>query len=408
MSEPIVVTGLGCVTALGLTADESWIAARDGDTGVHPHDFDTGPNGPGGRTFQAALVRGDATAALEQALGRRIAGSLDPFAVFLLKAAHEALGQAGLLGERLGDRAACVMGSGICGIATLEKAYERLFGLKADKVHPLTVPRVMVSAPVSAVAMEFGITGPVFTTSSACASAAHAIAQGAAMIAGGLADIAVVGGSEAMATPGGMRAWAGLQAMSDSACRPFSAGRDGMVIGEGGAALVLERESHATARGATVLARYLGAGMSSDAFHWTQPSLEGAVSAMRQACAPAGLLAADQVLISTHGTGTPLNDKNEAAAIRALFGERAASHPVIATKSAHGHVIGGSPAVQAVLALKALEAGLAPPILGYLGPDDDCAGLDLVLGEARPIEARAAVVNAFAFGGLNCTLAFAL
>jgi nodulation protein E len=408
MSEAIVVTGLGCVCALGLTADETWAAARDADTGIHIQDFDTGPNGPGLRTYPAALVRGDATAALEAAFERRIGGSLDPFAIFALKAAHEALGQAGLLGRRLGDRAACVIGSGIAGILTLEKAYERLFGLKAHKVHPLTVPRVMVSAPVSAVAMEFGVTGPVFATSSACASAGHAIAQGAALIAGGLADVAIVGGTEAMATPGGMRAWEGLQAMSETTCRPFSIGRDGLVMGEGGAALVLERESHAVARGARPLARYLGAGMSSDAFHWTQPSLEGAVAAMRQACAPAGLLDGGEVLISAHGTGTPLNDKNEAAAIRALFGDAAFRHPVIATKSAHGHVIGASAAVQAVIALKALEAGLAPPILGYLGPDEECGGLDLVLGQARPIRARAALVNAFAFGGLNCSLAFGL
>jgi nodulation protein E len=257
--------------------------------------------------------------------------------------------------------------------------------------------------------MEFGVRGPVFATSSACASAGHAIAQGAALIAGGLADLAIVGGSEAMATPGGMRSWEGLQAMSDSGCRPFSAGRDGMVIGEGGAALVLERESHAAARGARPLARYLGGGMSSDAFHWTQPSLEGPVSAMRQACEAAGLLDAGEILISAHGTGTPLNDKNEAAAIRVLFGDAAAqTHPVIATKSAHGHVIGASAAVQAVIALKALEAGLAPPILGYLGPDPECGELNLVLGEARPIKARAALVNAFAFGGLNCALAFGI
>lgn len=408
MSEAIVVTGLGCVCALGLTADETWAAARDADPGVHIQDFDTGPNGSGVHSYPAALVRGDAVAALEAALGKRIGGSLDPFAIFALLAAHEALGQAGLLGRRLGDRAACVMGSGIAGLQTLEKAYERLFGLKANKVHPLTVPRVMVSAPVSAVAMEFGITGAVFATSSACASAAHAIAQGAALIAGGLADLVVVGGSEAMATPGGMRAWEGLQAMSETTCRPFSAGRDGMVIGEGGAALVLERESSAAARGARPLARFLGAGMSSDAFHWTQPSLEGPVAAMRQACAPAGLTDADQVLVSAHGTGTPLNDKNEAAALRAVFGDRAQAHPVIATKSAHGHVIGASAAVQAVIALKALEAGLAPPILGYLGPDPECGDLALVLGEARPIQARATLINAFAFGGLNCSLAFGL
>ena len=406
MAERIVVTGLGAVSALGLTADETWASARDGLTGIALHDFDTGPNGSGVRSNPAALVKGDAVAALEAALGRRVAGALDPFALYALKAAHEALGQAGLLGAPLGSRAAAVLGNGIGGLHTLEKGYERIFGQKAQKVHPLTIPRVMVSAPVSAIAMEFGIKGPVFATSSACASAAHAIAQGAALIAGGLADVAVVGGSEAMASPGGMRAWEGLQAMSASTCRPFSEGRDGMVIGEGAAALVLEREGHAELRGATPLAWYVGAGMSSDAFHLTQPSLDGAVTAMRQACEAGGFLAGEELLISAHGTGTALNDRNEAAAIRELFGWAAPRHPVIATKSAHGHVIGASAAVQTVIGLQALTAGLAPPILGYLGPDEDCAGLDLVLGEARPIRAKSLLVNAFAFGGLNCCLAF--
>ena len=406
MPERIVVTGLGAVSALGLNADENWISARDGDGGIALHDFDTGPNGSGVKTNPAALVRGDPVPVLEAAFGRRIAGSLDPVALYALKAAHEALQQAGLLGSPLGPRAAAVMGSGIGGLHTLEKGYERLFGLKAQKVHPLTVPRVMLSAPVSAIAMEFGINGPVFSTSSACASAAHAIAQGAALIAGGLADIAVVGGSEAMASPGGMRSWEGLQAMTESTCRPFSQGRDGMAIGEGGAALVLESERHAERRGAAPIAWYVGAGMTSDAFHWTQPSLEGAMAAMRQACEGGGFLAGEELLISAHGTGTALNDKNEAAAIRELFGWAAPRHPVIATKSAHGHVIGASPAVQSVIAIRALQEGLAPPILGYLGADEDCAGIDLVLGEARPIKAKALLVNAFAFGGLNCCLAF--
>jgi nodulation protein E len=406
MAERIVVTGLGAVSALGLTADENWAAARDGVAGIRMCDFDTGPNGPGLKTNPAALVKGDPVPLLEAAFGRRIGGSLDPFAIYALKAAHEALGQAGLLGQPLGPRAAAVFGNGIGGLQTLEKAYERLFGLKANKVHPLTVPRVMVSAPVSAIAMEFGVNGPVFATSSACSSAAHAIAQGAALLAGGLADVAVVGGSEAMASPGGIRSWEGLQAMTESTCRPFSAGRDGMAIGEGGAALVLETERHAELRGATPLAWYVGAGMTSDAFHWTQPSLEGAMTAMRQACEAGGFLAGEELLISAHGTGTPLNDKNEAAAIRELFGWAAPRHPVIATKSAHGHVIGASPAVQSVIALRALREGLAPPIQGYLGPDEDCAGIDLVLGEARPIKARSLLVNAFAFGGLNCCLAF--
>lgn len=406
MADRLVVTGLGAVSALGLTADETWAAARAGESGVKPTLFDPGPHGPTPHTNPAALVKGDAVAALEAALGRRIGNSLDPFASLAVKAAHEALAQAGLVGAPLGERAACVMGSGIGGLHTLEKGYERFYGMKAEKLHPLTVPKVMVSAPVSAIAIEFGITGPVFATSSACASSGHAVAQGAALIASGLADVAVVGGSEAMASPGDMRAWEGLQAMSDTTCRPFSAGRDGMVIGEGAAALVIERESHAAARGAAPLAVFAGAGLSSDAYHWTQPSLDGAVAAMRRA-GEAGALADDEtLLISAHGTGTPLNDKNEAAAIRALFGEAAARHPVIATKSAHGHVIGASAALQAVIGLKALADGVAPPILGYLGPDEDCAGLDLVLGEARPIAARALLVNAFAFGGLNCSLLF--
>jgi nodulation protein E len=406
MAERLVVTGLGAVSALGLTAEENWAAARDGRGGIAITELDPGPHGPAPTSYAVALVREDALSVLEARLDRRIGQSLDPFAYYALMAAHEALGQAGLLGAPLGPRGAAIMGNGIAGLRTLEKAYERFFGLKATKIHPLTVPRVMVSAPASAVAMEFGITGPVFATSSACASAGHAIAQGASLIRDGLADVAVVGGSEAMASPGGVRSWDGLQAMSETTCRPFSAGRDGMVIGDGGAAIVLERESHAEARGATPLAYYMGAGLTSDAFHWTQPSLEGAMSAMRQAVTAGGLMDDDQVLISTHGTGTPLNDKNEAEAIRGIFGDAAARHPVIATKSAHGHVIGASAALQTVIALQGLNAGLAPPILGYLGPDEDCAGLDLVLGEARAITAKSLLVNAFAFGGLNVCLSF--
>jgi nodulation protein E len=406
MPESIVVTGLGAVSALGLSASENWTAARDGRGGIEMTLFDAGQYGPPPDNFPAAMVKGDCVAALEAALGRRVGASLDLFSVFVLKAAHEALGQAGLLGKRLGPRAAAVTGHGIGGLRTLEKGYERLFGMRGGKVHPLTIPRVMVSAPVSAIAMEFGVTGPVFGTSSACSSSGHAISQGAMMIQAGLADLAVVGGSEAMACPGGMKSWDNLGAMSETTCRPFSKDRDGMIVGEGGAALVIERESHAEARGATPLAYYVGAGLSSDAFHWTQPSLEGAVTTMRQACEAGGLLSGEEVLISAHGTGTELNDVNEAQAIVALFGEAAAHQPVIATKSAHGHVIGGSAALQAVIAIQAIREGLAPPILGYLGPDEACAGVDLVLDTARPIKAKATLINAFAFGGLNAALAF--
>jgi nodulation protein E len=179
-----------------------------------------------------------------------------------------------------------------------------------------------------------------------------------------------------------------------------------MAIAEGAAAMVLEDWDHAQARGATILAELAGFGMSSDAGHLTQPALEGAVSSMTQACLEAGVLEADNILIAAHGTGTPLNDKNEAEAIRAVFGARAAGHPLTATKSAHGHLIGATTALQAVIGLQAMRAGLAPPILNFEAPDPDCAGLDLVLEQARPIDCTTLLVNAFAFGGLNTSLVF--
>jgi nodulation protein E len=176
-------------------------------------------------------------------------------------------------------------------------------------------------------------------------------------------------------------------------------------MGEGAAALILESYEHATARGATILGELCGTGMSSDAFHWTQPSLEGAKTAISQACERAGVSNVEGLLISAHGTGTVLNDKNEAAAIRELFGPRAETHHVIATKSAHGHLIGASTALQVVIGLMALDAKLAPPVLNYLAPDPDCE-INLVLGKARPIESQYMLVNSFAFGGLNTALVF--
>jgi nodulation protein E len=182
-------------------------------------------------------------------------------------------------------------------------------------------------------------------------------------------------------------------------------GRDGTVIGEGAAALILESYEHAVARGAAILGELSGVGLSSDAFHWTQPSLEGAKSAMTQACRQAGILEHEGLLISAHGTGTVLNDKNEAQAIREVFGALASSHHVTATKSAHGHVIGASAALQTVIGLRALHAGAAPPVLNYLGADPEC-DVNLVLDAARPIASTHLVVNSFAFGGLNTALVF--
>ena len=406
MAEPrrTVVTGLGAVSALGHDSEANWTAARDGRGKIAVQGLPPTKHGPPFTPMPLALVEPGVQEKVEETLGHRV-GALDPTSIFALSAVHEALAHARLLKHpALEHRTAVVFGHGYIGGQTLETAYERYFGLKS-RVHPLTVPRIMVSAPVSAISMEFGLKGPIFAVSSACSSSGHSIAQASMLIASGMADVAIAGGSEAMIAPGILWAWESLQALSKNNLRPFSAGRDGTVMGEGAAALILESYKHAKARGATILGELCGTGMSSDAFHWTQPSLEGAKTAISQACGNAGVLDVEELLISAHGTGTVLNDKNEAAAINEIFGARAQSHHIVATKSAHGHLIGASTALQVVIGLKALEAKLAPPVLNYLGPDPDC-DINLVLGEARPIESEYLLVNSFAFGGLNTALVF--
>lgn len=405
MKRRIVVTGLGAVSALGHDRDANWQAARDGRGGIKILPLDAGKYAPQFQPMPLALVESGVQETVEASLGRRV-GALDPVAIYALKSVHEALGAAGLIGHgALENRTVVVFGHGYGGAHTTERAFERFFGMKTTRTHPLTVPRIMVSAPVSAITMEFGIKGPAFGITSACSSSGHSVIQGASMIESGLADVAIVGGSEAIVTPSIMNAWDNLQAISHQSCRPFSAGRDGTVIGEGAAALILETFEHAQARGAKILGELKGVGMSSDAFHWTQPSLEGAVKAIGQALEGCAVSETEGLLISAHGTGTVLNDKNEGHAIREVFAARADSHHVIATKSAHGHLIGASTALQTVIGLMALEAGLAPPVLNYLGADPDCA-INLVLEEARPIASTHLLVNSFAFGGLNTALLF--
>lgn len=404
----IAVSGMGAVSALGKSLPENWASAVAGRGGIRIQTVSVPDSAPSAVEMPAARVADGYDADVDERLGRPIITSLDPFARMSLTAALEALDQAGLRGAPvLEERTAIVFGHGLGGLETMEAAYERFFGQKSTRVHPATISRVMQSAAVSAAAMAFGVHGPVFAVSSACASSAHAIAQGAALILADLADVAIVGGSEAISTGGSLRCWEAIRATSPTTCRPFSADRDGMVIGEGGAVLVLEDLDHALARGAPILAELVGVGMSSDAFHITQPSPEGQARAIRKACGQAGILETGDVLISAHGTGTPLNDPAETQALLAVFGERARHLPVIATKSAHGHVIGGSAALQAVLGVTALNERLAPPILNFTARDEAC-DLDLVIGVARPLnEGSLLLQNAFAFGGLNVSLVFA-
>ncbi len=404
MSARVAITGMGCVSGLGQGMAAMWTGLTDGVGGIRTlsRRFDDDPRflveGP------AAFIEMLDGTAVEAFAGRKVMAQLDPVAAYGLVATHEALEGAGLLGETaLLNEAAILYGGASGGNTTVEQSYGRLFLKGQAGVHPLTIPRMMSSAAASQISMLYGVRGLAFGIASACASSAHAIGEAMHMVRAGRAKVVIAGGADASLTFGSWIAWKAVRAMAPDACRPFSAGRQGMVLGEGAATVVVEDLEHARARGATIHAELIGAGASSDAFDLTQPDGEGAMKAMNQAYEDAGVGPDQPCLISSHGTGTPLNDKTEAKALRALFGERIARHTVIATKSAHGHLIGAGGAIEFVAGLRALRAGLAPQVLNYLGPDPDC-DLPLALGARQPIGCEVLVSNAFAFGGLNSVL----
>jgi nodulation protein E len=402
----VAVTGLGCVSGLGQGVKPTWDRLAAGEGAVRPL---VRPLRPGEEKHiidgVAAFVDTVDGAALETQLGRRVLAPLDPVSVYAAIATHEALNDAGLMDQPdLLAGAAVLYGSASGGNQTIEEAYIRVFIKGATSIHPLSIPKYMGSASVSQLSMIFGIKGLAFATSSACASSAHAIGEAMHMIRAGRSRIVVTGGSDASLSYGSWLGWKALQAMSPEACRPFSVGRNGMVLGEGAATLVLEDMDHALARGATIYAEVAGMGASSDASDLTRPDGVGAATAMRLAHEDAGAALDAPALISTHGTGTPLNDKMEAVAIREIYGEALARHSVIATKSAHGHLLGGAGAIEFLVGILALREGVAPPVLGYLGPDPECGDLPLAVGAAQPFAADHLVSNSFAFGGLNSVL----
>jgi nodulation protein E len=400
----VAITGLGCVSGLGQGIAANWEALAAGRGAVRPISRQLGGDARFPIQGIASAVEGFDGSAVEVYAGRRVLSQMDPVCAYAAVASHEALVLAGLLDrpELLAD-AAVLYGSASGGNQTMEEAYQRVFLKLAPSIHPLSIPKYMTSASASALSMLFGIKGLAFAVSSACASSAHAIGEGMHMIRAGRARIVLAGGSDASISFGSWLGWKALQAMSKTACRPFSAGRDGMVLGEGAASLVLEDLEHARARGAMIYAELAGAGASSDAFDLTRPDGEGALKAMADAYVDAGLSRDAPALVSTHGTGTPLNDKVEAGALRTLFGPALGRHLAIATKSAHGHLLGGAGAMEFLVGVLALREGLAPPVLGYLGPDPEC-DLPLALDGARPFQAEAMVSNSFAFGGLNSVL----
>jgi 3-oxoacyl-[acyl-carrier-protein] synthase II len=393
----VVITGIGAVTPLGVGADalhERWAAGVCGiaDGAGACQDF----------TPQDFLTVKEI---------RR----LDRYAQLAAVASDEAIRQAGWGDELPYDplRTGCVLSTGIGGLATVESQHDVMREKGAKMMSPIGIPAYMPNAHVAAVSMRHGLRGQSFGVVSACSGGGHALGCAMRMIQFGDADAVLAGGSEATLTEFAFGGFGAMQALSQSGIsRPFDARRDGFVMGEGAAMLVLEEEGAARARGATILGELAGYGSTSDAFHLTAPDPTGgpAARAIELALADAGSAPDDVAYVNAHGTSTPLNDPAETAALkRALGEERAKRIPVSSTKSAVGHLLGAAGAVEAVATLQVLRTRVIPPTLGYEVPDPDC-DLDYVPGEARPLiprngERPLAISNSFAFGGHNVTLA---
>jgi nodulation protein E len=392
----VVITGIGTVNALAQDVPGTFRAFREGRAGIGPLGF---------RDADRLSIRIGAEVRDWQPEKRFSAKELplyDRVTQYALVAGQEAMAMAGLAGD-LGPRGGVILGTAAGGIQTWEESYRAVFADGKNRVSPLVVPRLMHNAPASHLSIRFGLQGPVLAVSSACASANHAMGLALQQIRAGAADVMLTGGAEAMLCFGGVKAWEGLRVLAPDACRPFSLGRRGMVIGDGAGVLVFEAEDHARARGATVLAEVAGFGMTADAGDIVAPNVAGAVRAMRLALRDAGLEPGDVGYINAHGTGTLANDRAESAAVLTVFG--AAPPPVSSTKSMHGHAIGATGALEAIACVLALREGLLPPTLGFEAADPDCP-LDIVAHQARAARVAAALSNAFAFGGLNAVLAF--
>lgn len=394
----VAVTGVGLVCALGNDAEECWRAIVAGQSGIRPL---TDPGNPAYRFHTGAQA---VAFTPECYFSDKDLIVLERFAQMAAVAAREAVHQSGLKFEgELAESTAIVTGTSVGGQFSEEEGYRRLYRENNPRVAPLTIPRTMSNAGASRISLEWGIFGPAYTVSTACSSSNHAIGQAYSMVRSGQVSAAIAGGSEAVFAEGLLRAWEAMRVVAPDACRPFSADRKGLSLGEGAGILVLENWDHAARRGAHILGEIAGFGMSSDAHHVTQPTSEGPVRAMRWALRDAGLQAAQVSYINAHGTGTQANDITESEAIRAVFG-LPSSLLVSSTKSMHGHTLGAAGAVEAIVCLRALAEGIVPPTIGFNTPDPACSGFELVTNEARRSDLHVALSNTFAFGGLNATL----
>jgi 3-oxoacyl-[acyl-carrier-protein] synthase II len=404
----VVVTGAGAVTPIGNTAEEFWAGLLRGVSGIGPITrFDA----TGFATRIAGEVKGFEPL---KYVDKKDDRKFDPYLKYAIACAVMAVEDARLDTERLDKtRFGVLVGSGIGGITTLLESHDVLNAKGPDRVSPFFIPMLIINMAAGLISMRFGARGPNSAVVTACATGNHAIGDAMKIIQRGDADVMIAGGAEAIIIPLTIAGFCQMKAMSTRnddparASRPFDAGRDGFVCGEGGGLLVLESLDHARRRDARIYAELVGYGMTGDAHHMTAPDPEGdgAARAMAAALADAGLDASAVDYINAHGTSTPYNDKFETLAIKRVFGEHAPRLAVSSTKSMTGHLLGAAGGVEAIATVFAIHHGVVPPTINYETPDPDC-DLDYVPNKARPLEVGVALSNAFGFGGTNATLAF--
>ncbi len=401
----VVITGLGGVSALGLGVPALWEGLAAGRSGIRrvtvcDTSILTNPIAAEVPSFDpAAFLTPD------QLL------LFDRYAAFAMAAAAEAWGESGLaLGDDERERVGVIIGTGMGGVTRQDDAFRELYDRKNPRSHPFTIPRIMYNAAASHVSMKYGLGGPTLCVSTACASAAHAIGEAAEMIRSGRADVMLAGGSDAPIAPAVVKAWEGMRVLApcgddpSAACRPFSADRQGLVLGEGAGIVVLEERERAMRRGAVIHAELAGYGATADAGHITAPGVDAPARAIRQALSQGGIAPEQVAYVNAHGTATRLNDTTETTIIKKVFGQHAARLAVSSTKSMHGHMMGASGAIELLAAIMAIERSIVPPTANYRQPDPDC-DLDYVPNQAREMKVDVAISNSFAFGGLNAVLA---
>lgn len=406
----VVITGLGTINPVGVDVESTWRGLLDGTSGIGPITLIEASDLP-------SKIAGEISGFnVEDYLSRRQARRMDRFAQYFWIAGQAALTDAGIAYEEDDPealRSGVVVGTGIGGVETFEAEMTTLLGIGPHRLSPFGIPKVIANMAGGQASIDFRLYGPNTTVVTACAASANAIGDGAVIIQRGAADVMLVGGSDASITRFAVGAFAQARALStrnedpQGACRPFDADRDGFVMAEGGAALVLEEREHALSRGATIYAEMLGYGMSSDGYHVTapRPGGEGAIRAMRAALDDAEIAPEQISYINAHGTSTVANDSTETLAIKAVFDDQAYRIPISSTKSMSGHLLGGAGAFEAVASVLAIRDGVVPPTINLTTADPEC-DLDYVPNEARDVAVEYAMSNSFGFGGHNVVLIF--